>query len=93
MCAYMLLDTITPSSSSNCSVTERDNAARFSEIETDGPGDSESPIKSILTLYGLTTIGQLGREYNGHYRQIAHGQLHILLNFQDHRVTFAPGRA
>ena len=93
MCAYMLLDTITPSSSINCSVTEGDNAARFSEIETDGPGDSESPIKSILTFYGLTTIGQLGREYNGHYRQIAHGQLHIILNFQDHRVTFAPGRA
>ena len=58
MCAYMLLDTITPSSNINYSVTERHNAARFSEIETDGPGDSESPIKSILKFYGLTTIGQ-----------------------------------
>ena len=89
----MLLDTSALSSNRHCSVTERDNAARFSEIETDGPGDSESPIKSILKFYGLTTIGQLGREYNEHYRQIAHGQLHIILNFQDHRVIFAPGRA
>ena len=67
MCDYMLLDTITPSSNRNYNVTERDNAARYSEIETDGPGDSESPIKSILKFYGLTTIGQSGREYNGHY--------------------------
>ena len=47
---------------------ERDNAVRFSEIETEWPGDSESPIKSILKFYGLTTIGQLGPEYIGHYR-------------------------
>ena len=48
LCAYMLLDAITPSSYRNYSIMERDKAARFSEIETEGPGDSESPIKSIL---------------------------------------------
>ena len=49
-------DTIRLYAIRNKKTTGGHNAARFSEIETEVPGDSESLIKSIFDFYGLIII-------------------------------------